>query len=106
MSNLHKNLAIGAGFGVLALAVWAVAKARPGQSAMSSLAEGLGAAVGGAVVDGITGTVKGVYGALPDAVKPSSDQNIIYRLANENWRWIGILDENETIGTKIYDWLH
>ena len=106
MNSLHKNLAIGAGFGVLALAVWAVAKARPGQSAMSSLAEGLGAALGGAVVDSVTGAVKGVYGALPDEIKPTNPDNVFYDLANKNWRWAGVLDENETIGTKIYDWLH
>lgn len=102
----QKNILIGAGFALFALSVWAVIKARPGQSAMSSLAENIGNALGGAVVDAATGAVVGVYESLPEQIQPSSDKNVIYGGANQVYRWFGVLGDDETIGTKIYDWTH
>jgi hypothetical protein len=40
------------------------------------------------------------------ALDVASENNAAYRTANWAWEKVGVLDKDETIGTKIYDWLH
>lgn len=60
------------------------------------------AGVVGGVVDAATGAVVGAYTAIPDAVKPSSDQNIIYRSVNGVIQVLPGSSDDETLGTWIY----
>lgn len=67
--------------------------------------KGTAQAVGGAVVDLVGGTIGGAYEALPDAVKPSSRDNVIYQGING----IGASvtgDKDFSLGGWIYDITH
>lgn len=44
--------------------------------------KGSAAGVGGALVNAVSGLVSGAYDAIPDAIKPSSDQNIFFKASN------------------------
>lgn len=59
-------------------------------------------------ITGSTGTIgTDVYDATHGgAVDATSPNNAIYKAANKTWQMVGVLDEDETIGTKIYDWWH
>ena len=56
-----------------------------------------GGVIGG-VVDAATGAVIGAYTAIPDAIKPSSNQNVIYQGANAVVRTLPGTSSDETLG--------
>lgn len=59
----------------------------------------------GGVASGVAGVLEGAYEAVPDAVKPSSDKNLIYKGVNSIG---GALtgDKSFNLGGWIYDKTH
>lgn len=43
---------------------------------------------------------------LSTTLNPASDQNAAYTNTNSALQAAGVIDENQTLGTAIYDWLH
>ncbi|HET8882616.1 MAG TPA: hypothetical protein VFM56_10620 [Solimonas sp.] len=43
---------------------------------------------------------------LSTTLNPASDQNAAYTGTNSALQAAGVIDENQTLGTAIYDWLH
>lgn len=99
MKDLEKVAIYGAlaGAGVFLLYIMT----RGVKGAASDIAGGV---VSGAI-DAVAGTLNGAYNALPEQIKPSSDQNIIYQGING----IGSTvtgDKYFTLGGWIYDKTH
>lgn len=90
------------------IAVLAVGGALAAYAAYKLTRNGVGGAarnIGGAAVDAVTGLLGGAYDALPNAIKPSSSENIFFKASN----WPGQVmsgDPDWTIGGWVYDILN
>lgn len=61
----------------------------------------------GLVGQGVKSAVNAVGGALDDGlINPASPNNALYRGVNQDLKWFGLIDKDQTLGTAIYDWLH
>lgn len=108
--GLQKPLFYGAllGVGLLAFTVYRKGVAGTASDLAGGVVKGVAGAVGGIVGGVVTATgdvIADGYNALPNAVKPSSDQNIAYQTTNK----IGAAltgDKNFSLGGWIYDITH
>lgn len=68
-------------------------------------ASDFGKDIGGGIVGAVSGVIKGGYEAMPEAIKPDSQKNIIYRGVNGIGSTI-TGDKKFTLGGWIYDVTH
>lgn len=66
----------------------------------------VGRSVGGGAVDLVTGIVSGAVEALPEPIRPTSDQNVIYRGVNAVGGAVSGEGSGWTLGGWIYDITH
>jgi hypothetical protein len=88
------QIAVGAVAGLAVLAL--VAKT----IGVRKVAEGAAGGLVGGALDIVGGAASGALGAV------SNPNNAVYEFYNGAWRAVGVIDENQSIGTAIYDWLH
>lgn len=100
LPNAQKYLLYGIAAGVALFAVSVMVKGVKGTT------RDLTAGIVGGAFDAVTGIAQGGYDALPDSIKPTNPDNVIYQGVNKYYEWIGVLEPGETIGGKIYDWTH
>lgn len=90
----EKNIYLLAGLGLVGLLIMS-----------RTSAASLGQSIGSGAVDMVTGILTGVAEAVPDAVNPASDQNIIYSTISKAGQGVSG-DKYWTLGGAIYDWTH
>ncbi len=66
----------------------------------------VGQQIGGGAVDLVGGVVRGVVEALPEEIRPTSDQNLIYRGVNAVGGAVSGEGSAWTLGGWIYDITH
>ena len=66
-------------------------------------AKSVGSTIGGGAVDLVSGVLQGIDAALPEPIRPSSDQNVIYRGINAAGGAVTGQGESWTLGGWIYD---
>ena len=57
-------------------------------------------------VDAAAGILQGAYEAVPDSVKPTNDNNVIYQGANAVVHQLPGADSSDTLGTWLYNITH
>lgn len=67
--------------------------------------KGSAAGVGGALVNAVTGLVGGAYDAIPDAIKPTSSENVFFKASNVPGQIISG-NSDWTAGGWLHDILH
>lgn len=74
-------------------------------SSAKDVAKSIAGGIVGGTIDAVQGAIVGSYEALPDAIKPSSDGNIINQGVNKA---VQVLtgDDKQTLGGWIYDITH
>lgn len=99
-AKLDNLMVYGAVGGVLLAVVYIASRGVAGatKDIVSGVVGGAFAAVGGAL--------EGAYTAVPDVVKPSSADNIVYGAANQTIRVLPGSSRDETLGTWIYGVFH
>jgi hypothetical protein len=60
----------------------------------------------GGVFDGVGGVLAGAYEAIPEPIKPTNNENVIYQGVNGLVRVLPGADEHSTLGTWLYDITH
>lgn len=92
MKNSHL-VAVVAGGALVAYAAYKLTRNGVGGAARN---------IGGAAVDAVTGLLGGAYDALPNAIKPTSNENVFFKASN----WPGQVisgDPDWSIGGWLYD---
>lgn len=97
MAISRQQMMIGGGIAAAMLAAYVLTR--------KGVAQGTGQAIGGAAVDLVGGVLRGVNDALPEAVRPTSDQNIFFRASNLPGQ-IVTGDPSWSIGGWVYDITH
>jgi len=94
-------------YGLYALAGGAVLLALyiAARGAKGAASDIVGGVLGGAI-GAVTGAVQGAYEALPEPIKPSSQNNVIYRGAGVLVRQLPGSNDSSTLGTWLYDITH
>lgn len=61
----------------------------------------------GLVGQGVTSAANAVGESLNNGlINPASPGNALYRGVNQDLKWFGLIDKDQSLGTAIYDWLH
>lgn len=77
-----------------------------GAFALSRTSAGnIGKSIGGGAIDMVTGILTGAAEAVPEAINPASDQNIIYSTISRAGQSI-TGQPGWSLGGAIYDWTH
>lgn len=108
--ELQKPLIYGAliGVGLVAFSIYRNGVSGTAEGIASGIVKGVGGAVVGTIGGIVTGTGEVIadgYSALPNAIKPSSDQNIIYKSVNKIGAGV-TGDSSFTLGGWLYDITH